>query len=112
LAARYGLEVLGSLIPGPSSAAEPSARDLAALLTAIQAEGVHAIFLTSQENQSLASSVARRWRCVGVSVESAIGYVPTSLIQHVACHVIFTLVSPVTRTLTFASAPDGCRVTL
>jgi len=58
LAARYGLEIVGSLIPGPSDAAEPSARSLAELQATMQVEGIHVILLTSLENQSLAERVA------------------------------------------------------
>jgi len=58
LAARYGLEIIGSLIPGPSSAAEPSPRDLARLLSTMQAEDIRVVFLSSPENQSLAESLA------------------------------------------------------
>jgi ABC-type Zn uptake system ZnuABC Zn-binding protein ZnuA len=58
LSARYGLESLGSLIPGPSSAAEPSARHLADLLSMMQDQEVHVIFLTSPEDEALARSLA------------------------------------------------------
>jgi ABC-type Zn uptake system ZnuABC Zn-binding protein ZnuA len=58
LAARYDFEIVGSLIPGPSSAAEPSARDLAQLQSAMQAEGIRVVFLTSLGNRSLAERVA------------------------------------------------------
>jgi zinc/manganese transport system substrate-binding protein len=42
---RYGFTVLGSIVPGLSSQAEPSAGDLAALTRAIRAAGVPAIFV-------------------------------------------------------------------
>ncbi len=58
LAARYGFEIVGGLTPGPSSAAEPSARDLAELQSTMRAEGIRVLFLTSLGNQSLAASLA------------------------------------------------------
>ena len=72
LAARYGLEVVGSLIPGPSDAAEPSARDLAELQSTMQIEGIRVILLTSLQNQPLAERVAadRGARLVRLYVES------------------------------------------
>ncbi len=55
---RYGFEVISALVPGFSSAAEPSPRELAALSEAIQADGVPAIFIGVHANPSLASGLA------------------------------------------------------
>jgi len=75
LARRYDLEITGSLIPGPTSAAEPSARQLAELLSTMQAEGIRAILLASPENESLAQSLAvdGAFRLVRLYVESLSG---------------------------------------
>lgn len=43
-AARYGFRLIGAIVPSLSSAAEPSAADLAALVGAIRAAGVPALF--------------------------------------------------------------------
>lgn len=55
-AARYGIIIVGTVIPSVSTAAEPSAADIAALVQTIRREGVHAIFAES----SVAPKVARR----------------------------------------------------
>jgi ABC-type Zn uptake system ZnuABC Zn-binding protein ZnuA len=55
---RYGFELAGTLIPGSSAAAEPSAVDLAALIDTIQAQGVKAIFVGSTVSPVLAQQVA------------------------------------------------------
>lgn len=57
-AERYGLEQIGAVIPAFSSAAEPSANDLAALTDAITAAGVKAVFVGNTVNSSLARRVA------------------------------------------------------
>jgi ABC-type Zn uptake system ZnuABC Zn-binding protein ZnuA len=50
LAAEYGFEVVGSVIPSFSTLAEPSAQDLAELQEQIRAEGVTAIFVGTTIN--------------------------------------------------------------
>ena len=50
LAAEYGFEVVGSVIPSFSTLAEPSAQELAALQEQIRAEGVTAIFVGTTIN--------------------------------------------------------------
>ena len=65
-AARYGFEVVGTVIPGGSTLAEPSSADLAALVDAIVDEGVRAIFAETIEPSILAEAVAAE---VGASVE-------------------------------------------
>ena len=57
-AERYGFEVVGTVIPAPSTAAEPTARDLAALEDAIRSTGVRAVFVSSVVNPALAQQVA------------------------------------------------------
>lgn len=57
-AAAYGFEQIGAVIPGYSTLAEPSARDLAAMEDAITALGVQAIFVGNTVNPSLAERVA------------------------------------------------------
>jgi manganese/iron transport system substrate-binding protein len=54
----YGLQQIGAVIPGFSTAAEPSARDLAALEDAIRQYHVPAIFIGANVNASLAEQVA------------------------------------------------------
>jgi manganese/iron transport system substrate-binding protein len=57
-ARRYGFEIVGAVIPAPSSAAEPSARELAALEDAIRTTGVRAVFMSSVVSPALARQVA------------------------------------------------------
>ncbi len=56
-AQRYGFEQVGALIPGYSSLAEPSARDLANLVTVIQDLSVPAVFVGDTVNPTLAEQV-------------------------------------------------------
>jgi zinc/manganese transport system substrate-binding protein len=58
-AARYGVEVVGALIPSLSTQAQPSARDVDELVDQIQAEGVEAIFPETALNERLETAVAR-----------------------------------------------------
>lgn len=58
-ARRYGFEVVGTVIPGFSSEAEPSARQIAQLVRAIQSAGVSAIFTENTMSPRLAETVAR-----------------------------------------------------
>lgn len=57
-AARYGFEQVGTLFPGLSTLAQPSARELAALTEAIRAYDVKALFVGTTVNPSLARQVA------------------------------------------------------
>ena len=57
-AARYGFDQIGTVFPGLSSLAEPSARDLAALEEAIASLGVPVLFVGTTVNRSLAARVA------------------------------------------------------
>jgi ABC-type Zn uptake system ZnuABC Zn-binding protein ZnuA len=57
-ARRYEFEIVGAVIPAPSAAAEPSARELAALETIIRTTAVRAIFVSSVVSPALARQVA------------------------------------------------------
>ncbi|MGD2057440.1 MAG: metal ABC transporter substrate-binding protein [Anaerolineales bacterium] len=56
--ARYGFELVATVIPGYSTAAEPSARELGRLMESIDAESAQAIFVGSNVNSTLAQRVA------------------------------------------------------
>lgn len=58
-AARYGIEVIGALIPSLSTAAQPSAGDTAKLVDQIRRERVKAIFPESSINPKLERAVSR-----------------------------------------------------
>ena len=58
LAARYGFNQIGAVIPGYSTLSEPSAQELAALETAIRDLGVQAIFVGNTVNPALTRRVA------------------------------------------------------
>ena len=55
---RYGFRVIGSIVPGLSSQAEPSAGDLAALIHDVRAAGVPAIFVELGTSPRVADVVA------------------------------------------------------
>jgi ABC-type Zn uptake system ZnuABC Zn-binding protein ZnuA len=55
---RYGLAIVGTVIPGMSAQAEPSAQEIAALLEVIAAEQVTAIFAENTINPTLAEELA------------------------------------------------------
>lgn len=56
---RYGLELIGAVIPAYSTGAEPSAQELAELQEAIKAFGVKAIFVGTTVNAKLAEQIAQ-----------------------------------------------------
>jgi ABC-type Zn uptake system ZnuABC Zn-binding protein ZnuA len=58
-ARRYDIEVLGSIIPGGSTSAQPSARDVRELAAAIRRERVRTIFPDSALDRKLEAAVAR-----------------------------------------------------
>jgi ABC-type Zn uptake system ZnuABC Zn-binding protein ZnuA len=58
-AARYGFEVVGTIVPSVSTGASPSAQQLVQLVEAIRQTGAQAIFLESGTNPELAEQVAR-----------------------------------------------------
>ena len=55
---RYGLRVVGAVIPGVSSGETPSARDLAELVDTVRDTGVKAIFIDVGEDPGLARQIA------------------------------------------------------
>lgn len=57
-AARYGFEVIGAVLPGGSTLAEPSAADLARLAATIREAGVPAIFAETSSPTRLADALA------------------------------------------------------
>jgi manganese/iron transport system substrate-binding protein len=57
-ARRYDFEVLGTIIPGYSTEAEVSARDLARLEDEVRSAGARAIFIEHSANPQLAQTVA------------------------------------------------------
>jgi len=58
LAARYDLEVIGTVIPGSSTQAEPDARAFAELIETVERAGVTAIFTENIETAALAEQIA------------------------------------------------------
>ena len=57
-AARYGFEIVDTVIPGGATLAEPSSAELAALVERIREEGVKAIFAETIESTALAEALA------------------------------------------------------
>jgi ABC-type Zn uptake system ZnuABC Zn-binding protein ZnuA len=57
-AAHYGITVVGSVVPSLSTASEPSANQVAALIGKIRAQHVHAVFTESSLNPSLEQQIA------------------------------------------------------
>ncbi|UGT61435.1 zinc ABC transporter substrate-binding protein AztC [Nocardia asteroides] len=60
LAARFGLDVLGVVLPSGSALASPGAADLAGLATAVRAAGVTTIFADSAQPDRLARVLAEQ----------------------------------------------------
>lgn len=58
----YGFEYVGAIIPGIDTQAQPSAQETAALLDAIAAAGVKAIFTEASLNPDLARQIAEEAR--------------------------------------------------
>jgi ABC-type Zn uptake system ZnuABC Zn-binding protein ZnuA/ABC-type Mn2+/Zn2+ transport system permease subunit len=58
-AARYGIDVVGAVIPSQTTQAQPSAGDTARLVALIRGEHVRAIFPESSVNRRLAQAIAR-----------------------------------------------------
>jgi len=56
---RYGLRIVGTIIPSVSAEAAPSARQLARLVDALKAAGVKAVFLETGSSAQLPRQVAR-----------------------------------------------------
>jgi zinc/manganese transport system substrate-binding protein len=57
---RYGIEVVGAVIPSQTTQAQPSARDLSRLADLIEREGVAAIFPESSLSTGVAEAIARQ----------------------------------------------------
>ena len=57
-AGRYGIEVVGAVIPSQTTQAQPSARDTARLIDLIKREHVRAVFPESSINPKLAETIA------------------------------------------------------
>lgn len=55
---RYGIEVVGAVVPSQSTQAQPSARDTADLISLIEDEDVRAVFPESSINPRLAERIA------------------------------------------------------
>jgi ABC-type Zn uptake system ZnuABC Zn-binding protein ZnuA len=58
----YGLKIVGAVIPGTSTQAEPSAGEVATLLETIKKEKVKAIFAEASVNSKLAATLAKEAR--------------------------------------------------
>jgi len=58
-ARRYGLEVIGAVIPSLSTEAQPSAGETASLIATIRRTGVRAIFAESSVNPKVEAAIAR-----------------------------------------------------
>jgi zinc/manganese transport system substrate-binding protein len=58
LAARYGFQVIGVIVPGGTTFAEPSPADLATLVDTLRREGVRAVFAETIESTRLADALA------------------------------------------------------
>jgi ABC-type Zn uptake system ZnuABC Zn-binding protein ZnuA len=54
----YGFTVIGTIVPGVSSDASPSAQQIAALIDEIKSTGAPAVFLNRSDNTQLADQVA------------------------------------------------------
>jgi ABC-type Zn uptake system ZnuABC Zn-binding protein ZnuA len=58
-AKRYGIDVIGAVIPSQTTQAQASAGDVARLVRTIRAEGVRAVFPESSINPKLAQAIAK-----------------------------------------------------
>jgi ABC-type Zn uptake system ZnuABC Zn-binding protein ZnuA len=58
-AARYGLDVIGAVIPSQSTEGQPSAGDVADLIATIRATGVKAVFAESSVEPKVEEAIAR-----------------------------------------------------
>ncbi|MGC1375167.1 MAG: zinc ABC transporter substrate-binding protein [Anaerolineales bacterium] len=65
----YDFKIAGTIIPGVTDAASPSAQELAALIKAIKSSGAPAVFLGVGDNQTLAQQIAAE---TGVKIVSDI----------------------------------------
>jgi ABC-type Zn uptake system ZnuABC Zn-binding protein ZnuA len=58
-AERYGLEVVGTVIPARTTVAQPSAGELAELARTVEREGINAVFPETSVNSDIARAIAR-----------------------------------------------------
>jgi len=56
---RYGLELIGTVVPGYNTQAEPTAKELAALIDAIGRHDVAVVFVSDSVNIKIAEQIAR-----------------------------------------------------
>ncbi len=59
-AKRYGIDVVGAVIPSQSTQGQPSAKETSALISLIKREDVKAVFPESSINPKLAKTIARQ----------------------------------------------------
>src|SRR4051794_22579897 len=59
-ARRYGIDVIGAVIPSQTTQAQPSARDVSELIGLIEREGVEAVFPESSLSANVADAIARQ----------------------------------------------------
>ncbi len=59
-ARRYGIDVVGAVIPSQTTQAQPSAKDLSELIGLIEREGVEAVFAESSLSTKVAEAIARQ----------------------------------------------------
>jgi ABC-type Zn uptake system ZnuABC Zn-binding protein ZnuA len=57
---RYGIDVVGAVIPSQTTQAQPSAKDLSDLIALIEREGVKAVFPESSLSPKVAEAIARQ----------------------------------------------------
>lgn len=57
---RYGIDVVGAVIPSQTTQAQPSAKDVSELISLIEREGVKAIFPESSLSPKVAEAIARQ----------------------------------------------------
>jgi ABC-type Zn uptake system ZnuABC Zn-binding protein ZnuA len=57
-AEQYGFTVIGTIVPGVSSAGAPSAQEIATLIDEIESAGAPAVFLNISDNPDLADQIA------------------------------------------------------
>jgi ABC-type Zn uptake system ZnuABC Zn-binding protein ZnuA/ABC-type Mn2+/Zn2+ transport system permease subunit len=57
---RYGIDVVGAVIPSQTTQAQPSAKDVSELIDLIEREGVQAVFPESSISSKVADAIARQ----------------------------------------------------
>jgi ABC-type Zn uptake system ZnuABC Zn-binding protein ZnuA len=65
LAKRYGIDVVGAIVPSQSTEAQPSAGDIARLVDQVRSEKVRAIFIENSVNPKLGEAVANQTGTIG-----------------------------------------------